>query len=282
MLFDGANRSAGGRTHDAQYAFASVVSWTTDRSIKEVEESWPFLNEMRRRLRALATAIEASCGDVARCMIDAAEMDDLVVYGDGRTCCVEPDDEGDACSFILGGVPVAFGDITRDPSTAVTRWMRGCTLRELASLGITVQPHAELLESGEHVRWHWTHVRERIQDPGYVAAASRPLLERLAQSDIATKFFTFTSLRSFCFSANSQHPWANDGLPVILPPDDEGNYHIDIDGQRTVCTLDAAVEFIERVLAAYSIQPFWGGLERCLISSRLQIGSMRFPDDEAP
>jgi hypothetical protein len=163
-----------------------------------------------------------------------------------------------SASFWLGPAQVAFGDVTGDPATPISHWLHGATLAELADLGVACEAHAELLERGEAARWHWLHVRERIEDPGDVLAGSRPLLRRLADRELPTRFFSYSSLARFCFSASSHFPWVDEGLPVICPPDEGRGYLVEIGSARTECNVDEAVELIEDVLAAYPLEPFFG------------------------
>lgn len=136
--------------------------------------------------------------------------------------------------------------------------MRGATLLEMVEAGAGLESHAQLLEAGEAARWHWEHTRERIENDGDVLVGSRPLLRRLAQSDIATQFFSYSSLNRFCFSASSHYPWVDDGLPVIYPPPVGRGYFIEIGPTRRECTIDEAVELVEETLRASPVRPFFG------------------------
>ena len=64
-------------------------------------------------------------------------------------------------------------------------------------------------------RWHWLQFRDRIADPHDVLAPLRTLIEALATSPVATRFYTYSSLHMLCFSASSHFPWVDDGLPVV-------------------------------------------------------------------
>lgn len=257
VLFAGGERAASSRTHDVDDVVAAVDAWAGDRPIGELEAAWPFVNAILRRLERVRTAVETHGGDTVRSVIDP-DRTELSLGCKDRLCRVAPDDEGDGCSFYLRGVQVAFGDITNDPATAITRWLGGATLAELAGLGIAIERHAELWERDEHQRWHWMHVRDRIANPDDVLAPLRPLIEKLAESPIATQFYSFSSLSRFCFSACSQYPWITEGLPVISGIDSQQRYVVEIDHERTACSMDEAVALIERVLAAYPIRPFRG------------------------
>lgn len=256
---DAERRVAGGRTQDIAAVIASVHAWLDGASIEEVERASPFVDETRRRMRAVLARIEPACRDVARCEIDRNVGFELWAYGRGRSCQLHPgEDDAVAVSFRLGPAQVAFADAMTDPVTPVSRWLHGATLAELEGLGARIEAHAALLERGDAARWHWLHLRERIQGTGDVLEGSRPLIERLAERPLPTRFFSFSSMTRLCFSASSHYPWVDQGLPVVSPPHGQQGYVVQVDATRTECGIDEAIEVIERALAAYPVAPFFG------------------------
>jgi hypothetical protein len=79
--------------------------------------------------------------------------------------------------------------------------------------GVELERHAEVPEI-DPARWHWLHFGDRISDPRNVPAPLRPLIEALAASPIATRFYTYSSLNMLSFSASAHYPWADDRLPT--------------------------------------------------------------------
>jgi hypothetical protein len=102
------------------------------------------------------------------------------------------------------------------------------------------------------------HVRERIKDRSDVLEDSRRLIERLADRELPTRFFSFSSMNRFCFSASSHYPWVNEQLPIIYPPSETRGYIVEIGGTRTEGSVDEAIDVIERALATYPVAPFFG------------------------
>jgi len=256
---DGERRIAGGRTQDIDAVVEAVRAWLRGKSIAEVEQASPFVDKKRRRMRELLAILEPKCGDVARCEIDRNISFELWTYGRGRSCQLHVgEDNAVSASFRLGPAQVAFGDVTADPATPISRWLHGATLAELRALGVASEAHADLLEDGEAARWHWMQVRERIKDPGDVLEDSRPLIERLVDRELPTRFFSFSSLNRFCFSASSHYPWVNEGLPVICPPYEARGYIVEIGATRTECNVEQAIEAIEGALSTYPVAPFFG------------------------
>jgi hypothetical protein len=251
-------RIAGGRTQDIRASIGAVREWLEGKSIADVAQAWPFVDATRRRMHELLAIVAPSCRSVARCEIDRKSGYELWIYGRGRSCQLHPLEDRVSASFLLGPAQVAFGDVTADPATPISRWVHGATLGELTTLGITSEPYADLLESGEAARWHWRHVGERIEDSDDVLADSRPLLERLAERELPKRFFSYSSVNRFCFSASSHFPWVAKGLPVINPPEETRGYIIDVGTSRTECNVERGIEVIEHALAGYSIAPFFG------------------------
>jgi hypothetical protein len=256
---DAERRIAGGRTQEIDAVVGAVRAWLDGKSIAEIEQVSPFVDKTRRRMRELLAVVEPTCGDVARCEIDLHVSFELWAYGRGRSCQLHVGDENAvSASFRLGPAQVGFGDVTADPARPISRWLHGATLAELQAMGVGIEAHADLLERGEAARWHWMHLRERINDPRDVLRDSRQLIERLADRELPTRFFSFSSMTRFCFSASSHYPWVDPELPVIEPPYGEQAYIVEIGATRTECDVDQAIEVIEGALSAYPVSPFFG------------------------
>lgn len=257
-FLDGGRSVADGRARDEEAAVASIDAWLLGVALAEVEERWPYVDEAPRRYRAVLAVIEPRCREIARCVLETSPATELWAYGDGRSCRVHVNGDDVGVSFRLGHVQVAFVSSTDDVAGMVDRWMRGATLLDMREAGAGLEAYAQLLETGEAARWHWEHTRERIEDDRDVFVDARPLLRRLAQSDVATRFFPYSSLNRFCFSASSHYPWVDHGLPLVYPPPAGRGYFVEIDRAQVECTLDEAVELIEHTLRTYPVQPFFG------------------------
>lgn len=279
VLRDRGSRVADGRTREASEVVACARSWSAGQALEEVVREAPFIDEKGRAMRALARQIDPRlrsvvCGDPSH---------ELWVYGDGRSCAVQARPEGLACRFLLGQASVGLGVALSDVPSAVAAWLADrISVRALASLpGVTVEPHAEALET-DPARWHWLHVSDRIASPRDVLAPLRPLIETLASRPIATRFYSFSSLDRFCFSASSHYPWVTEGLPVIAPGPD-GTYLVGLGaGDAMRCDLDAAVARVETTLARTTLEPFFGSAphhELPLLSELLaRLGSALRPE----
>lgn len=243
---------ADGRTRDSKEVVAAAKAWFESGELEVVRRSAPFVDAKRRAILAIAEQLEPAL----RWDIEGEPSYELWVYGEDRSCKLAVTDNHVACFFFIRQVQVAGSALALDHApVAVASWLiERCPVSALAEnvSGVQLEEHAKVLES-DPARWHWLHVRDRINDPHDVLAPLKPFLERLAESSVATTFYSFSSLNRFCFSASSHYPWVDEGLPV-LTPDGRGGCTVD----SVQCNVDEAVRLIETRLAEYAVRPFFG------------------------
>ena len=271
VIYQNGEWLAEGRTDNADEAIACVRAWI-DRNVDfdGLQTELPFVDEPRRRMRELRTEIEPKLGNGVRCEIEGQDSPELWFYGAGRSCRLEPvDDNRIACTLWIGHAQVAYGEATAAPAVVVENWLvLSHSLAQMSARnGLSIEPHADVLESGNASRWHWCHVQDRIADSDDVLAKSRSLLEMLLQRSVVMDFYTYTSLYFLCFSASSHYPWVDDGLPVVTPPTDGQQYVVEIGENREVCTAEEAATLIEEALAEYPIRPFFGAADSLTVEA---------------
>jgi hypothetical protein len=237
-----------GRTRSASDVIRATSEWLAGESLDRVVTAAPFIDAKPRALRAIMQELNGSL----RWGIDD---ETLWLYGNGRSVKITLDDAMIRCVFMLGQAPIARGESLPELPDAVTKWLADhVAVNDITTqcAGMRLEPHAETIER-DPLAWHWTHLRDRIDDPHDSLAGLRPLLLALAVSPIATRFFSFSSHNRFCFSASSDYPWVNAGLPVIAPLED-GFYLVD--GKRL--DQSGALASVEATLVSYPIKPFFG------------------------
>lgn len=256
MLEENDRQIVDGTTRSADAVVACAKAWLSHRTLDQLMRDLPFIDEGPRTMRAIAERLAAF-------RLDGAEDPgfELWVYGHGRSCKIR-NDRAIACGFFLGQAQVAYGVELRDVVGAIEAWLvEATTLRGLTTRfpDVELERHAEVLES-DPARWHWLHVRCRIADPNDVLAPMRKLIEALAVNPVATTFFTYSSVTTFCFSASSHHPWVDAGLPVVsrVGSDSYQLDNLDRDTRYPACDARRAVQVIETVLEASPIRPFFG------------------------
>jgi hypothetical protein len=255
-----------GRTRDVAEAVAGARAWLAGADLESLAREVPFIDRKGRAMRALAARINPAL----RVVTGRDPGYEVWVKGDDRSCTLRPEDGGaSSCAFLIGQAQIARAAAVDDVSAAVDAWLVDkVPVGALAARvpGVELERHAEVLEI-DPARWHWLHVRDRIANPHDVLAPLRPLIEALATSPLATKFYTYSSLSSLCFSASSHYPWADDRMPIVWPLEG-GLYLVGDDAARRVgyaverratrCDLPRAVELIEAMLAASPVAPFFG------------------------
>jgi hypothetical protein len=247
---DGAN-VASGRTRRAAEVVACARGWLDGASRSDLERALPFIDESPRRLRAIADRLDPRL----RREVDPEGRDDLWVYGDGRSCEITAVESTVACAFRVGQAKVAQALDPADLPAAVAAWLVDrVPVPELARVvpGAHLARHAEVVEV-DPARWHWLHVRDRLADPDDVLAPLAPLIAALATSETATRFYTYSSLASLCFSASSHYPWVDVGVGRI-EREPEGLFWFG----TMRGSLSQALEWIESALAAAPVRPFFG------------------------
>lgn len=251
ILLEENKRVADGRTREITDVVACARAWEAGAGLEQLVTVAPFIDRKGRAMRALAERINPK----HRSDLGTDPSYELWVYGDGRSCRIAERDGGVSCSFFVVQVQVAHVLRLDDVPRAVERWLTDrVALEELASsvADVEIERHALELEQ-DPAKWHWLHVRDRIENPADVLAPLRPLIEALVARRVATRFYSFSSLNSFCFSASSHFPWVQDGLPAIGPTN-HGRFVVD----RDRCDLTSAVAAIEAKLEAAPVQPFFG------------------------
>jgi hypothetical protein len=244
-------RAADGRTESAADVVACARVWLDGVELDQLVREVPFVDERRREMHALAQRLD----EKLRWDIAPDPGYALWVYGDGRSCKLWGAEGAAACSFWLGQQQVALHAAPDDVPAAVASWLVDrAPLRELVVRvpGVELERHAEVLEL-DPARWHWLHVRDRIADPDNMLAPLRDLIEALAASPVATRFYSYSSMNRLCFSASSHFLWVNAGLPIVQP-DEAGVYLVD----ETPCDLTHAIQRIEEILASHPVRPFFG------------------------
>jgi hypothetical protein len=243
-------RGVDGRTTSERDAVDGVRRWLGGERVDALAQALPFVDGERRTLRALATRLDP------RLRWELADElgTELWVYAGDRSCSFRGSYDANVCSFRFGQVQLALG-VVADPPGAVAAWLvDGVAVDDLAARapGVVLERHAGVLAI-DPLRWHWLHMRDRITDPEDALAELRPLIERLAESPIATAFYCDSSLSWLCFSASSHYPHVARDLPVVGRTTD-GTYRVD----KRPCDLDTAVALIEHRLSASPARPFFG------------------------
>ena len=251
QLFEGEESVADGRTSELARVEVAVQAWLEGRTLTEIEAIAPYVDERGRLMRSIAESIDPAL----RVDLGQDPTYDLWVYGDGRSCRVRNGQTKPVCTFWIGGAQVAMGEEKIDIASAVHAWLLEDTsigaLPERAA-GVVLGRHAAVLEL-DPAKWHWLHVQERIGESDDVLTPLGPLLERLAESPVATRFYSYSSLNRFCFSASSHYPWVHENLPVVAPASG-GRVFVD----DVAYGVDEAVSAIEKRLEDVEVSPFFG------------------------
>jgi hypothetical protein len=246
---DAETQIAEGRSRDVDEVVACAKAWLSGSALDELVAVTPFLDQERRALEAFGARVDPSL----RSVVEKELSYRLTVDAGTRSVRISAIEGELQFSFKIGEAQIAFG-LDLDERAVATWLIARVPVRELAAAhpDVQLERHAEHLEA-DPARWHWLHLRDRVADPDDVLAPMQELVEKLAAGEIATKFYSFSSLFYFCFSASSHYPFVTADLPVVFRRED-GTYVV----SGVPCDLLGAVERIEEMLAASKYQPFFG------------------------
>jgi hypothetical protein len=249
-LLEGDQQVVSGRTRDEDSATAAMTAWTEGKTVHELQPLVPFIGAAQRQRERLAERLEPTL-ELER---GRDPGHDLWIRRAEHSCRFSRG----RCVFYLRSQALAW--TTDDPLEAIHAWVRdGCTVAELATRSVALERHAEHIEQ-EPARWHWLHVKDRIADPNDVLSPLAPLIHKLADNPIVSRFYTFSSLNRLAFSASSHYPWVS-GFPHVAPVRDGDAQSwsrtvVVFDGETLA--LDEAVARIEEALKASPVEPFFG------------------------
>jgi hypothetical protein len=211
-------RVAEGRTFAARDVVTCVHGWLSGLELDLLAREATFVDARRRAMLAIAQQLEPQL----RWEIGSEPGYPLWVSATDRRCELRGTEDATSCSFLVGPQQVAYHAAVTDLPAAVESWLvERISLEDLTARmpGIGVERHAAVLEV-DPARYHWLHVLDRIAEPDDVLARLRDLIQTLSESQIATQFYSLSSMSQFCFSASSHVVWVNGGLPVVTPSED--------------------------------------------------------------
>lgn len=246
-LRDGDAAHGTGRTREVREVISCALAWLAGANDEQVRDSAPFINATLRAAEALAARLPKG---LSRAIGTGPDFE-VWADADGRACCFV----GTTCCFYLGQASVAFADDIVDVAQAAHAWLiERVRISALPSRveGALLEPHVEFIED-DPARWHWLNLLDRVRDEHDVLARMRGLVEALAQSAVATRFYSFSSLATLCFSASSHYPWVRDDLPTVAT-DGHGHFRVG----ETLCDETQAIALVEARLSAATLTPFFG------------------------
>lgn len=256
-------RIAGGRTRVVTDVAGCLRAWLLEcREISELYGFWPFVDATRREFRRLAALIEPALArpGPTRVVLEGEIGYALWVYGNDRSCNLELGTPV-PCAFLIGQSQVAAAAVPESQlAVAIAAWTQArVSLAELAGRtpGLTVLPHAELLERGEAAQWHWANVLDGARAGVFPLDSFLPLFERIVARPAINRFYSFTSMHRLCFSYSSNYPFVTDGLPVLNAAGD-GRFTLRQGRETWTDRPDGILERLEQILERTTRTPFRG------------------------
>jgi hypothetical protein len=246
-LRDGDAAHGTGRTREVREVISCALAWLAGANEAQVRDSAPFINATLRAAEALAARLPKALSRT----IGADPSFEVWADADGRACCFV----GTTCRFYLGQASVAYVPDIVDVAQAAHAWLiERVRISALPSRveGALLEPHVEFVED-DPARWHWLNLLDRVRHERDALAPMRGLVEALSHGAVATRFYSFSSVATLCFSASSHYPWVTDDLPTVAT-DGHGHFRVG----ETLCDETQAIALVEARLSAATLTPFFG------------------------
>ncbi len=269
------DKSATGRTQNAEFVVLAISDWVRSRvSREQLYERHDFVDAKRRALHSVADEINArltvaGAKSLVEHVAEDSEFDQLWIYAAQRSARLEPGLDGTVdVALLLKRTQIALGEglELEAAARASLLWAdRTASLSELTQSipNLTLSPLAAEFERGDYSAWHWGNLLLQAEHDD-VLGYFRPLIERIAQHKVLSRFFSFTSLNRLCFSYCSLYPFDTEGLPMVVPMPRTGIDHafavmIGSDTKPAMAGTAAEVfSFLENILTKNS-RPTWFG-----------------------
>jgi Family of unknown function (DUF6193) len=283
IYFGSGERScATGRTQEIVSVEGAVRAWVAEQvELAEVYQQCPFVDAPLRKNIEIATNINAALETRAvrdRFILEGkstdSEFTNLWLYAEDRSCHVTVGAK-DAVNLelLLHRTSLAYiENIETELSAQIIEYwteVKG-TLEGVQKISSLTELSAFALEfeRGNYAAWHWGNVLAQAEND-QILAFYKPLLERVASSPIASRFFSFTSLSNLVFSRCSLYPFDSEGLPVLSPARDRSNekpYSVAIapvnlrklNPIAAACSTEEAFQLIEAHLAREILPSYFG------------------------
>ena len=229
----------------------------------------------RRPVHRPEGARHASAGGAAsiralRRSLGSDPVFDLWIYGDGRSCKLEPEDEDSiSCAFLLGQAQVARAAVVDDAPAAVAAWLvEGLPLRLLVTRVRRRRARAPRRGAGDRSRAVALAAFPRLdRRPGRRSRAAAPADRGAGHQPGGDAVLHVLQPAHALLLRQLALPVVDDGLPVVWAVE-PGVYLVgdnaarriadDVARTATPCDLARAVPLIEGMLAASRFQPFFG------------------------
>lgn len=227
---EGGDTVATSRVRAVADVLDAAERWLAGASLSEMYAAFTFVDERARQRRAIRDEVNSALArlgstqelrDDTSARFGGSEHGELWAYAGERSCRVAPGADGLEAAVLLHRTPLArVGGLRADELARVLAgWMEEERSAAALSCGPgrwDVSERADLFEQGRHAEWHWVQVRAQARHGG-VLSLYAPLLDLIAGSEVASRFFSFTSLNSLCFSRCLLYPFDTEGMPVLGP-----------------------------------------------------------------
>lgn len=273
---------ATGRTQNSDEVEKSVFHWITDQiSLLELYQNFPFVDSDYRKIQSLEGKINflfRKSGLNLKAVIEhglGKEFSDLWVYSSEKSCRLIVSEYGTvSVDLLLYGTSIAqINDVSDETAFSVVKiWVekdsRLKNILEVSKL-VKLSSFAADFENGDYAAWHWGNVLLQASK-NELLSFYLPIIRLIANDDITSRFFSFTSLNRFVLTRCSLYPFDTKGLPILYPSDDamgDKSFMLGIKENEPMraCGAQECFELIKNLLSQEKIKPYFGSIENSIL-----------------
>lgn len=218
------------RTSDRHEVISALDVWLLERADRaEMRRRFSFIDKDYRQIEELANRVNVSLAALGsgtyaaiESVCDYDEFAELWVYWGDRSCrLVAGVEESMSCAFLERRTQLARAESVPidDGARAIYAWTdEHAGLASIRGIipGTETMVGAEAFERGDHCRWHWENVFAQAET-SEVLTSYKPLITAIMESDLLSRYYSYTSLHRLCLSRSSLYPFDTEGLPVVCP-----------------------------------------------------------------
>lgn len=226
---EGEKRVATCRVRSVADVLDASERWLAGATLPDMHEAFDFVDQRTRQRRQISEELTAELSRFGSTIalsddtsgFGGAEYGELWAYGGERSCRIATGADGLEAALLLHRTQLARvgGLATDELAHVLARWIEERWSTTAMSEGPgrwEIIEQAELFEQGRHADWHWVQVLAQSRH-SRVLSAYAPLLDLIVESDVVSRYFSFTSLNRLCFSRCMLFPFDTEGMPMLAP-----------------------------------------------------------------
>ncbi len=207
----------------------SAERWLAGAAVPEMHAAFDFVDRRDRQRRRIRDDVAAGLSMLGSTLelgdntsgFGGSEHGELWAFVGERSCRVAAGADGLEAALLLHRTQLACvgGLRVAELARVLVRWIE--KRRSIGTMAAgpgrwELAERAELFEQGRYAAWHWHQVRAQSRHSPILSAYA-PLLDLIVESEVVSRYFSFTSLNRLCFSRCLLYPFDTERMPMMAP-----------------------------------------------------------------